>query len=74
MLTSVSTTLDLLSPTRPREKRLLFHGALSDRIAHRKASVPYSFMISHGLMTLPLDLDIFWPFSSRMWPVAITAL
>ncbi|MNC53983.1 hypothetical protein D3C75_1034380 [compost metagenome] len=74
MLTSVSTTLDFVSPTRPREKRLLFHGALSDRIAQRNASVPYSFMISQGSMTLPLDLDIFWPFSSKMWPWAITAL
>ena len=35
--------LDFASPTIPREKRLLFHGALSDSKAQRNASVPYSF-------------------------------
>ncbi|MNV86188.1 hypothetical protein D3C71_1802000 [compost metagenome] len=70
----VSTTLDLASATIWREKRLLLHGALSDRNAHRKASAPYSSMISQGSMTLPLLLDIFNPFSSNTWPVDITAL
>src|SRR4051812_41513196 len=58
----------------PREDRLLFHGALSDKSAQRNASVPYSSMISQGSMTLPLDLDIFCPFSSKICPVEITAL
>ncbi|MNN02575.1 hypothetical protein D3C81_1152390 [compost metagenome] len=64
VFTSVSTTLDLASATIPLENRLLFQGALSDRRAQRKASVPNSLMISQGSITLPLDLDIFCPFSS----------
>ncbi|MNN77773.1 hypothetical protein D3C81_1942670 [compost metagenome] len=67
-------TLDFASATIPLEKRLLFHGALSDKSAQRKASVPNSLIISQGSITLPLDLDIFWPFSSSTCPVAITAL
>ncbi|MNP58675.1 hypothetical protein D3C76_1536130 [compost metagenome] len=74
VLTSVSTTFDFASATIPLEKRLLFHGALSESNAHRNASVPNSLMISQGSITFPFDLDIFCPFSSSTCPVAITAL
>ena len=39
-----------------------------------KASDPYSAITSIGLITLPLDLLIFWPFSSRTMPCKYTSL
>ncbi|MNJ37061.1 hypothetical protein D3C77_318680 [compost metagenome] len=74
VFTNVSTTLDFASATMPLENRLLFHGALSDSKAQRKASAPNSLMISQGSITFPFDLDIFCPFSSRICPVEMTAL
>ncbi|SFW04986.1 Uncharacterised protein [Chlamydia abortus] len=33
-----------------------------------KASAPYSLTISSGLITLPKDLDIFWPSGPKIKP------
>src|SRR5690349_16552971 len=38
--------------------------AASDAIVKRSASAPYLSISSSGSTTLPLDFDIFWPFSS----------
>ncbi len=40
----------------------------------RKGSAPSSSMMFSGSMTLPLDFDIFWPFSSRTRPLMMTRL
>ena len=38
------------------------------RMPRRKASEPYLLTSSRGLMTLPLDFDIFLPWASRTRP------
>src|SRR5471030_1463650 len=56
------STLDVARRKRPAEEDAI------DVTVKRSASAPYLSISSRGSMTLPLDLDIFWPFSSVTSP------
>ncbi len=50
-----------------RRSRLAWLAA-SEAMVKRSASAPYLSISSRGSMALPLDFDIFWPFSSVTSP------
>ena len=65
---SVSSVCRVDSRMPSSNTRRVVHGWPAEKKYQRRASAPKSSKISHGSMTLPLDFDIFWPFSSTMWP------
>ena len=56
------------SATRAGPSLMSRPGPVSVQTAKRRASAPYSSIMASGSMTLPFDLDIFWPRSSRTRP------
>ena len=57
---------------KPSEKRRGLPGAVAEYIYQRRASAPRASSTLQGSSTLPLDLLLFSPFSSRMWTRLMT--